>query len=133
LVIALAPACGEDSYVRVHSDQILYEGEPYGDFVVLGDEVRRCMRSDKQTLPHVVLLDGLFECYTRWGWRWVFGCTGDTEIFLVASVVQDSSGQLWAHELTHYFGNEREDDPCGQIGLENFSLALPDGGVDATR
>jgi hypothetical protein len=129
LVVALASACDDDrTVVRVEPERVLYDGEPYGDFVLLGDAVRNCMGSNKPSLPTVVLIDGLFECYTTLGWRTVFGCTSEDEIYLVASVVRESGGQLWAHELTHYFGNEREDDPCGAIALENFSLALPDAG-----
>jgi hypothetical protein len=129
IALVLGVGCEDGPYVRIAPGQVLYDGEPYGDFVILGDAVRDCMQSDKNTLPRLILVEGLFECHTTFGWRHVFGCTSDHEIFVVASIVRDTGGQLWAHELTHYFGAEHEDEPCGTIALVDFSLALPDGGV----
>lgn len=129
--LALAPACTEEgAYVRLGPERVLYDGEPYGDFVILADAVRQCMESDDPTLPRLILVEDPFECHTTFGWKTVFGCTGEDEIFLVASIVVDTGGMLWAHELTHYFGADHENDPCGALALETFSLALPgDGGM----
>lgn len=114
--------------MRLDGEEVLYEGEPYGDFVILADDVRRCMRSSDRTLPRIVLVEDLFDCYTAAGWKEVLGCTGDGRIYMVAPVVERSEGVLWSHELTHYFGATREDDACGSIGLPGFSLERPDAG-----
>jgi hypothetical protein len=129
LTAALALACvGEEGPARIDGDHVLYAGEPYGDLVILGDAVRGCMQSAKRTLPRVVLVETLFDCYTVDGWQKVFGCTGEDEIIMVASVLVRSQGSLWSHELTHYFGVSAEDHPCGSLALEDFSLARPDAG-----
>ncbi len=107
---------------------VLYEGEPYGDLIVLAEHVRQCMHSDKQTLPRVVLAERIFDCYTSAGWKQVYGCTSKDFIVIVAPVAEQSQGELWSHELTHYFGAQAEDDPCGVLTLDGFSLQRPDAG-----
>lgn len=129
MALALTQACVADGEpVRLDPELVLYDGAPYGDFIVLADAVRDCMQSDKHTLPRIVLVDGLFECHTSQGWKQVLGCTGDDTIYLVASVVVDTAGMLWSHELTHYFGAEHEDEPCGALAIEGFSLDRRDAG-----
>lgn len=129
MALALTQACAaEGQPVRLDPEHVVYEGEPYGDFIVLADAVRDCMQSGKRTLPRIVLIDTLFECHTAQGWRTVLGCTGEDTIFLVAPVVVDTGGMLWSHELTHYFGAEAEDDPCGALALDGFSLERRDAG-----
>ena len=134
LVLALAPLSGsagcdgEAGPARVDPDHVVYEGEAYGDFVVLAQAVRECMQSEVQTLPRIVLVDELFDCYTRRGWQQALGCTGEGESVMVAPVVVQSRGALWSHELTHYFGGKAEGDPCGALALEGFSLEQTDAG-----
>lgn len=129
LLAVLAAGCiAAPSMVRTDPEHVVYEGPPYGDFVLLADVVRRCMGSDKRGLPRIVLIDEQFECYTAAGWKKVLGCTGEDTIYLVAPTVISSHGALWSHELTHYFGAKNEDDPCGGLTLNGFSIAQADAG-----
>jgi hypothetical protein len=131
LALGFGPGCGTEPGVRVGEEHVLYDGEPYGDFIVLADAVRHCMQSDDPTLPKMVLVDDLFDCYTELGWKKVLGCTSEDQIYMVESVVAETDGELWSHELTHYFGSEREDDPCGALALRDFSLDRPDAGMQS--
>lgn len=126
--LLLACGCAPDDMVRLGEAEVLYSGAPYGDFLVLADAVRECMDSDVVELPRLLLVDRQVECRTVQGWKWVLGCEGHGEIILVAPVVTDSHGSLWAHELTHYFGAEEEGNRCGSIRLDEFSLVQPDAG-----
>ena len=129
ITVALAAACaGDEGPARVDPEHVVYAGEPYGDLVILGDAVRDCMQSDEPGLPRVVLADRLFDCYTTAGWKKAYGCTGEGEVFMVAQILVESQGSLWSHELTHFFGDAREDNACGALALEDFSLARPDAG-----
>jgi hypothetical protein len=134
LALAALPACAQDeSITRFKDAHVLYDGQPYGDLIVLADEVRSCMHSDKTDLPRVTLVDQIFECYTTVGWRQVLGCTGDDRVFLVAPVAEQTEGQLWSHELTHYYGSDTEDDPCAVLALPGFTLECADAGRCASR
>jgi hypothetical protein len=128
-LVVLAASCVKTSMARFKNATILYDGAPYGDLVVLADRVRSCMHSDKQTLPRLILVDRIFDCYTTSGWKQAYGCTGESEVVMVAPVAEQSRGQLWAHELTHYFGAPGEGDPCGTLTLAGFSLQRPDAGL----
>lgn len=128
-LVALATACTQtDDPARFNPETVLYDGEPYGDFLILADAVRRCMQSDKQALPRMILLERNFDCYTTAGWQEVFGCTGDDKIFMAVPHLIETKGALWSHELTHYFGANTEDSPCGFIAIEGFSIDQPDAG-----
>jgi hypothetical protein len=127
VALVLTGGCGpDDRIVRLGEANVMYAGEPYGDFLVLADAVRECMNSDETGLPHLTLVDRQVECRTVDGWQWVLGCAGEREVVLVAPTVTSSEGQLWAHELTHYFGDEDEGNPCGALYLEGFSLQPAD-------
>lgn len=116
--------------MRYSQHDVIYDGEPYGDLLVLADAVRRCMQSPDTSLPRVILIDSIFECYTTLGWKQVYGCTAEGEIFLDAPVLVQTEGVTWSHELTHYYGTAAEDNPCGGFRLEGFSIARADGGAD---
>ena len=129
IALALAPACIDGGgSVQIDPEHVIYEGEAYGDFLILGDAVRDCMESDKPGLPRIVLADAPFICYTTAGWKTVVGCTAEDESFLFAPVLLASEGSLWSHELTHYFGSHTENNACGSLALRDFSLAQPDAG-----
>ena len=126
-LLTFAGGCGLDERaVRLGDAEVLYQGEPYGDFVVLADAVRDCMQSDQPGLPELVLVDRMVECYTADGWQQVLGCEAVGSVVVVAPVVERSEGALWSHELTHYFGARVEDHPCGTLSLQDFSLEPPD-------
>jgi hypothetical protein len=127
--VVLGTGCATDEgSVRLGDATVLYEGEPYGDFVALADDVRECMHSDKPGLPRLVLVDSMVECFTENGWQWVLGCEGAGRIYVVAPMVSKSKGALWSHELSHYYGAASESHVCGMLQLENFSLDVQDGG-----
>lgn len=122
-------SCSSDGIpVQLSGARVLYAGEPYGDFLVLAQQVRACLKSDKPGLPRLMLVDQLFECYTRDGWRWALGCEGAGTIVVVAPVVVESHGGLWSHELAHYYGVQPEGSVCGALELESFSIDLADAG-----
>lgn len=129
IAVVLAPACTDESMVRLRDSQVLYEGPPFGDLLPLQDQVRACMHSDNQDLPRVTLVDRSFDCYTQFGWKEVYGCTGDGHVIMDAPKALQSKGALWSHELTHFYGDPGGDNPCGFIGLEGFSLVIPDAGL----
>jgi hypothetical protein len=132
LAAALAPGCGGDeSMVRLGNSQVLYDGPPFGDMLPLQDQVRTCMHSDNHELPRVTLVDRIFECYTQFGWKQVYGCTGYGQVIMDAPYAVQSKGALWSHELTHFYGDPNSDNPCGFIGLTDFSISIPDAGRDA--
>ena len=114
--------------VRLGNSQVLYDGPPFGDLVPLQDQVRACMQSDDRDLPRVTLVDRAFDCYTQFGWKEVYGCTGYGQVIMDAPKALQSKGALWSHELTHFYGYPGGDHPCGFIALEDFSLAIPDAG-----
>ena len=128
VVALVGAACGvvETPSARFGADQVWYQGAPYGDFLTLADEVRRCMESDDHSLPRIVLLDGTFDCYTRWGWREVYGCSGGGVVYIDARHLLETHGAVWSHELTHYFGATAEDNPCGTIALDGFAITPVD-------
>ena len=126
--LTLAGCGGEAGPARVDPEHVVYEGEPYGDFLLLAEQVRRCMQSDVRTLPRIVLVDELFDCYTGKGWQQALGCTGEGQSVMVAPVVVQSRGALWSHELAHYFGGHAEGQPCSSLALEGFSLEQTDAG-----
>jgi hypothetical protein len=128
-LLALQACAGDDSIARFQDAHVLYDGPPFGDLLVLANAVRSCMKTDKQTLPRVILVDQIFECYTTAGWKEVYGCTGDGRVFIVAPIALQSDGQLWSHELTHWYGDSAENDSCGYLALPGFKLDIPDAGT----
>jgi hypothetical protein len=124
LATASSGCASEAGPARVEPEHVVYDGEAYGDFVVLAEAVRDCKDSEVRTLPRIVLVDELFDCHTTQGWKKALGCTGEGQSVMVADAVVASRGALWSHELVHYLGTKAEGDPCATLSIEGFSLDL---------
>ena len=116
LLSLLTWGCGSESGIT--GINVTWQGYPYGDFLIIQQMVKDCMGTDKEGSPYIRLVDNHFDCY---GVDAV-GCF-DGSVTMWEAKLLSSKGNLWAHELTHFYGESSQGNHCGNvIMLEGFHL-----------
>jgi len=125
-------SCG-DSGLDYAGANVIYSGEPYGDFITLFNEVESCMGFTGTKMPHITLTDTHFKFYDEWCGGLFQPPNSITMIAPTASISRDTNnlidteGALWSHELTHYLNYQhggdwkKQDSPCGTLRLKGFN------------